>query len=79
MTATARKAPVEAAGRPARPGKVVPLGRAPANRFDAGRAAANLARNVVPPVIVLLVLLAVWQVIPVPSGPDLSDVWVVGE
>ena len=78
MTATARKAPIEAAGRPAQPGKVVPLGRAPANRFDAGRAAANLARNVVPPVIVLLVLLAVWQVScsgPGASLPPPSQIW----
>ncbi|MCM5553809.1 nitrate ABC transporter permease [Pleomorphomonas sp. NRK KF1] len=78
MTATARKAPIEAVGRPAEPGKVVPLGRAPASRFDAGRTAASLARNVIPPVIVLLVLLAVWQVScsgPGASLPPPSQIW----
>ncbi len=62
MTATARKAPIEAASRPASAGKVVPLGRAPATRIDFGRIAVSLARNIIPPMIVLAVLLAVWQV-----------------
>ncbi len=78
MTATARKAAIEAAGRPAKSGKVVPLGRAPASGFDAGRTAASLARNVIPPVIVLLVLLAVWQVScsgPGASLPPPSQIW----
>ena len=60
MTATARKASIETVA--ARPGNVVPLGRSPASRIDFGRIAANLARNVVPPLIVLSVLLAIWQV-----------------
>ncbi len=62
MTATARKAPIEAAARPTPSGKVVPLGRAPVSRIDLGRIAANLARNVIPPLVVLFVLLAIWQV-----------------
>lgn len=78
MTATARKIPIEAAARPAPSGKVVSLGRAPVSRIDLSRIAANVARNVIPPMIVLAVLLAVWQVScsgPSAPLPPPSQIW----
>jgi len=78
MTATARKAPIEAAAQPAPSGKVVPLGRAPVSRIDLGRIAANLARNVIPPLVVLAVLLAIWQVSCSGAGaplPPPTQIW----
>lgn len=78
MTATARKALIESASRPTRTGKVVPLGRAPVSRIDIGHIAAAALRNVVPPLIVLVILLAIWQVSCSGAGaplPPPSQVW----
>lgn len=51
-------------------GNVVHLASKRAPAFDIGRATVGVMRNVVPPAIVLVILLAVWQVLC--SAPDAS-------
>ncbi|TCL65170.1 nitrate ABC transporter permease [Rhizobium sp. BK251] len=57
---------------------VVRLARQPARRIDVHNLAMSAARNVVPPLVVLAILLAVWQVLcssPTASLPSPHQVW----
>ena len=59
------------------PGAVVPLAAVP-RRFDLRALAATVARNTVPPLIVVALLLIVWQMLfsaPGSSLPPPSEVW----
>lgn len=60
------------------PGAVVPLAAAAPRRFDLRALAATVARNTVPPLIVVALLLIVWQMLfsaPGSSLPPPSEVW----
>jgi len=57
---------------------VVPLGARRSHSFDPGALLAAIARTVVPPLVVLAIILAVWQVLcssPGSSLPAPSQVW----
>ena len=79
MTATARKAETEAiAVSPDRTGTVVHLARRAAPKIDLKRAGADVLRNILPPLVVTLVLLAIWQIAcsqPGATLPSPSQVW----
>ncbi|EKF60734.1 nitrate ABC transporter permease [Agrobacterium albertimagni AOL15] len=79
MTATARKAETEAiAVSPDRTGTVVHLARRATPKIDLKRAGADVLRNVLPPLVVTLVLLAIWQIAcsqPGATLPSPSQVW----
>ena len=60
------------------PGAVVPLAAAAPRRFDLRALAATVARNTVPPLIIVALLLIVWQMLfsaPGSSLPPPSEVW----
>ena len=78
MTALARKEKPIIAVKPQAEGKVVALSPRPARKFDALAMASNVAKNVVPPLVVLALLLGVWQILcsaPGSSLPPPSQVW----
>ncbi|AYG68605.1 MULTISPECIES: nitrate ABC transporter permease [unclassified Rhizobium] len=79
MSVTARKQQAAVAQAPA-PAKshVVTLAARPARRIDPGRIAASILRSVLPPLVVLVLLLGVWQLLcdqPGASLPPPSQVW----
>ncbi len=79
MTATARKAETESiAVSPSRNGTVVHLAKRATPRFDLKRGVLGLARNTLPPLLVTLVLLGIWQLTcsqPGATLPPPSQVW----
>jgi nitrate/nitrite transport system permease protein len=78
MTALARKEKPVLAMTSQTNGKVVALARRPARTFDAKAMAANVAKVVVPPIVVLAILLGVWQLLcsaPGATLPPPSQVW----
>lgn len=79
MPATARKAETEAiAVSPDRTGTVVHLARRATPKIDLKRAGADVLRNILPPLVVTLVLLAIWQIAcsqPGATLPSPSQVW----
>lgn len=71
LTTKAPKAPTAA-------GNVVRLARQPKSVFDFGVLARSAARNIVPPLLVLAMLLGIWQILcaaPDSSLPAPSKVW----
>jgi nitrate/nitrite transport system permease protein len=79
MSVTARKQEAAVAQAPA-PAKshVVTLAARPTRRIEPRRIAASILRNVLPPLVVLVLLLAVWQLLceqPGASLPPPSQVW----
>ncbi|MBB3289325.1 MULTISPECIES: nitrate ABC transporter permease [Rhizobium] len=79
MSVTARKQQAAVAQAPA-PAKshVVTLAVHPARRIDPGRIAVSVLRSVLPPLVVLVLLLAIWQLLceqPGASLPPPSQVW----
>lgn len=63
---------------PSRTASVVRLEKPQQRRPDAGKLTAAIARNVLPPLVVLAILLAVWQVLcssPTASLPSPLQVW----
>ncbi|MGY5802484.1 nitrate ABC transporter permease [Rhizobium sp. LEGMi12c] len=79
MSVTARKQEAAVAQAPA-PAKshVVTLAARPTRRIEPRRIAASVLRNVLPPLVVLVLLLAVWQLLceqPGASLPPPSQVW----
>ncbi len=79
MSVTARKQQAAVAQAPA-PAKshVVTLAVQPARRIDPGRIAVSVLRSVLPPLVVLVLLLAIWQLLceqPGASLPPPSQVW----
>lgn len=84
MTATARKTdqtatPAAAAQKPSDKGAtVVLMAQRPTRRFDIQRAVGAVCRNVLPPLVVLVALLAIWQIAcsqPGATLPPPSQVW----
>lgn len=84
MTATARKAdqtatPAAAAQKASDKGAtVVIMAQRPTRRFDIQRGVGAVCRNVLPPLVVLVALLAIWQLAcsqPGASLPPPSQVW----
>ncbi|NLS19314.1 nitrate ABC transporter permease [Rhizobium sp. P40RR-XXII] len=79
MSVTARKQQAAVAQAPA-PAKshVVTLAARPARRIEPGRIVASILRSVLPPLVVLVLLLAIWQLLceqPGASLPPPSQVW----
>ncbi|KQV13971.1 ABC transporter permease [Rhizobium sp. Root1203] len=78
MPALAKKQTIATAAAASTTATILPLSKRPAARFDARKIAAAVARNVVPPLVVLVILLAVWQVLcssPTASLPSPHQVW----
>jgi nitrate/nitrite transport system permease protein len=78
MAALARTEKVEAAIKQAKSGSVLAFSRQPSARFKPARIVAMIACNVVPPLVVTLVILAIWQVLCSGQGatlPPPSQVW----
>ncbi|MDO6966620.1 nitrate ABC transporter permease [Rhizobium alvei] len=79
MLATARKTEQEMpAIATANSGAVVRLAPRPTSRFNVNRVMMSALRNIVPPLVVLLVLLGLWQVLcsePGATLPPPSQVW----
>ncbi len=79
MSMPAAKSDVVVAGEfKTRPATVVPLAVAPQKRLDVAAIAASAVQNIVPPMIVVAILLAIWQVAfsdPGASLPPPSEVW----
>ncbi|KPF46057.1 nitrate ABC transporter permease [Rhizobium sp. AAP43] len=80
MTATARKTETEATAISAtRTGTVVMIAQRPASKLNIRKPLAALCRNVLPPLVVLIGLLAVWQIAcsnPGASLPPPSQIWI---
>ena len=79
MTATARKTESTAihASTP-RSGTVIAINRRPASVFSARKITASITRNVVPPLVVLVIMLCIWQAlcsVPGASLPPPSQVF----
>lgn len=78
MTATARKTTEATATSVAGTGTVVIMAKRPARKFDLKPALTAVCRNVIPPLVVLVVLLAIWQIAcsrPGATLPPPSQVW----
>ncbi len=79
MTATARKADTEAPAIAAiKTGTVVQMAKRPTAKLDLKRVGIATLRNILPPLVVLLVLLGVWQIAcshPGATLPPPSQVW----
>jgi nitrate/nitrite transport system permease protein len=79
MTATALKTKIEPIHLKAGKGEVVPFNAPKASRINLRPMALAIARNVVPPLVVLAVMLAIWQVACSSAGatlPPPSQVWI---
>lgn len=78
MPALAKKQTTATAAAASKTATILPLSKRPAARFDVKKIAATIARNVVPPLVVLMILLVVWQVLcssPTASLPSPHQVW----
>ncbi|MDB5556605.1 MAG: ntrB [Rhizobium sp.] len=78
MTALARKDAPTTLAKLKKEAKVVTLAPRPARKFDWQRLALAAARNVLPPLVVLALLLGIWQLLcsaPGSSLPPPSQVW----
>jgi nitrate/nitrite transport system permease protein len=78
MTALARKDAPTTPAKLKKEAKVVTLAPRPARKFDWQRLALAAARNVLPPLVVLVLLLGIWQLLcsaPGSSLPPPSQVW----
>ena len=79
MTATARKTEVPIPAPTTRSGTVVQMAKRPVRKLDLSRIGASMARNVMPPLVVAVLLLAFWQLTCSQAGSSLpppSQVWV---
>lgn len=80
MTATARKIDTEATAISAtRTGTVVMIAQRPTRKIDVQKAIAAICRNVLPPLVVLIALLGIWQIAcsnPGATLPPPSQVWI---
>ncbi|UJW75015.1 nitrate ABC transporter permease [Rhizobium sp. SL42] len=85
MTATARKADQTATPAAAAPKAtdksvtVVMMAQRPARKLNIQRVGTNVCRNVLPPLVVLIALLAIWQIAcshPGATLPPPSQVWI---
>jgi nitrate/nitrite transport system permease protein len=79
MTATALKTKIEPMQPKAGKGEVVPFNAPKASRINLRPMMLAMARNVVPPLVVLAVMLAIWQIAcssPGATLPPPSQVWI---
>ena len=79
MPATARTQTVAVAPMPTSQGQVVRMTARPAAKYDAAKIAAAIARNVLPPLVVLTALFGIWQLTCTQAGSSLpppSQVWI---
>ncbi|HCL64295.1 MAG TPA: nitrate ABC transporter, permease protein [Rhizobium sp.] len=79
MPATARTQTVAVAPMPTSQGQVVRMTARPAAKYDAAKIAAAIARSVLPPLVVLIALLGIWQLTCSQAGSSLpppSQVWI---
>ncbi|MCV3739014.1 nitrate ABC transporter permease [Rhizobium sp. TRM96647] len=78
MSALAKKEMIATAAAAPKTATILPLAKRPVAKFDAAKIAASVGRNVLPPLVVLAILLAVWQVLcssPTASLPSPLQVW----
>ncbi len=78
MPALAKKQTIATSATTPNTATILPLSRRPTVKFDIAKVAAIVIRNVVPPLVVLAILLAVWQVLcssPTASLPSPHQVW----
>ncbi|MCD2183899.1 nitrate ABC transporter permease [Rhizobium sp. GN54] len=78
MSALAKKEMIATAAAAPKTAIILPLAKRPVAKFDAAKIAASVGRNVLPPLVVLAILLAVWQVLcssPTASLPSPLQVW----
>jgi nitrate/nitrite transport system permease protein len=79
MPALAKKEPIMTAAATPKTVNILPFSKRPAAKFSARAIAATVTRNVVPPLLVLLMLLGIWQVLcssPTASLPSPHVVWL---
>ncbi|WP_416797372.1 nitrate ABC transporter permease [Ciceribacter azotifigens] len=79
MTASARKAEAPITGPVTKSSIVVTMAKRQPRRANLGRFAAPMLRNVLPPIVMAAVLLAIWQIAcsqPGATLPPPSQVWV---
>ncbi|MDM9645859.1 MULTISPECIES: nitrate ABC transporter permease [unclassified Rhizobium] len=78
MPALAKKQTIATSATATNTATILPLARRPAAKINITKIAAVLARNVLPPLVVLAILLGVWQVLcssPTASLPSPHQVW----
>ena len=78
MPALAKKQTIATSATAPSTATILPLSKRPAIKFDIAKMVATVIRNVVPPLVVLAILLAVWQVLcssPTASLPSPHKVW----
>ena len=78
MPALAKKQTIATSATATNTATILPLARRPAAKINITKIAAVLARNVLPPLVVLTILLGVWQVLcssPTASLPSPHQVW----
>ena len=78
MSALAKKEMIATAAAAPKTATILPLAKRPVAKFDAAKIAASVGRNVLPPLVVLAILLAVWQMLcssPTASLPSPLQVW----
>ncbi len=78
MPALAKKQTIATSATATNTATILPLARRPAAKINVAKIAATLARNVLPPLVVLAILLGVWQVLcssPTASLPSPHQVW----
>ncbi|MFA7414305.1 MAG: nitrate ABC transporter permease [Rhizobium sp.] len=79
MPATARTQTVAVAPISTSQGQVVHMMTRPVAKYDAARVVSAIARNVLPPLVVLMALLGIWQLTCSQAGSSLpppSQVWI---
>ncbi|WP_160003771.1 nitrate ABC transporter permease [Rhizobium sp. 18055] len=78
MPALAKKQTIAAAANISKTATILPLSKRPATKFDMKTVTSAVLANVVPPMVVLAIMLAVWQVLcssPTASLPSPHLVW----
>lgn len=78
MPALAKKQTIATSATATNTATILPLARRPAAKINTAEIAATLARNVVPPLVVLAILLGIWQALcssPTASLPSPHQVW----
>ncbi len=78
MPALARTEKIVTAATPKKSASVLAFSGRPSARVKPGQVAATIARNVVPPLVVMIIILAIWQILCSGAGatlPPPSQVW----
>ncbi len=78
MPALAKKQTIATSATATNTATILPLARRPASKINIAKITATLARNVLPPLVVLAILLGVWQALcssPTASLPSPHQVW----